>query len=171
MNPDAVGFQGGGFDGRYVYLSPLLSPKGQHGLVTRFDTQKSFTTTSSWNTFDLTMIDGGAVPSQADGGAPIKVGYIGTGFDGRFLYFAGNQSPAVHGWIARFDTSKPALDDPAAWSFYDANRLHVDAKGMCGAVYDGQYMYFVPCFSSVIVRFYAGFPAKLPKFPKGGSFL
>jgi hypothetical protein len=170
VHPNAVGFQGGGFDGRYLYLSPLLGPTGQHGTVTRFDTQKPFTSAASWGAFDLTTIDGGAVASQADSGPPIKIGFVGTGFDGRFLYFAGNQTP-IHGWIARFDTLKPALDDPSAWSFYNTNTLHPDAKGMCGAVYDGQFMYFVPCFSSVVVRFYAGFPAKLPKFPKGGSFL
>ena len=111
IDPGAAGFQGGAYDGRYVYLTPLLNESGQHGTVTRFDTQKPFTAASSWTAFDIATIDGGGVPSQ-EGRTPIKVGFVGAGFDGRFVYFSGNQSPAIHGWIARFDSARTLPRSP-----------------------------------------------------------
>ncbi len=179
VDVNAQGFQGGGYDGRYVYFAPLQNPtQGHHGNVARFDTQQSFTTATSWNVFNLETLDSGIVPSQQDAAASIeRVGYVGTGFDGRYLYLVPNNGlNGIHGWIARFDTKKAALNDPSAWSFYDASRITPNARGFCGSVFDGLFMYFIPCFtqnlgSTLVLRFYAANPAKMPKFLPYGSFL
>ena len=172
-------FQGTAYDGRHVYFVPLINAGGYSGAVTRYDTTKPFAQSGSWNVFDVSTLDGGVAPSQVDAGVPpIRKGYVGATFDGRYLYFVPNQSPQAHGWLARFDTTKPNLDDPSAWSFYDVQRAvpraggapETDAVAFVGAVFDGQYVYLVPGFKSVVVRFYAAYPAKLAKFMRGGSF-
>jgi hypothetical protein len=185
VNPGSGGFQGGGYDGRFVYLAPLVNVDGISGVVTRFDTkQPAFTDAGSWSAFDLQTLDGGLVPSQS-GRTPERRGYVGTGFDGRFMYFVGDQAVPVgyHGWIARFDSTKPDLHDPSAWSFYDTTAINPFAKGFCGAVFDGMYVYFVPGFvgspptenNTVVVRLHAAYALsgkpRPPKFMPGGTFL
>lgn len=168
IDPDAIGFMGGAFDGRHVYFSPQLTLTAQNGTVTRFDTEQPFSDAGSWKTFDLETLDAGEATRR---------GYIGAGFDGRYVYFVPYISPSLHGWLARFDSWKPDLDDPTAWGFFDMTTLHAQAKGMCGSVFDGTFMYFVPCFPdpdnprAVVVRFYAAYPNKIPRFMPGGSFL
>lgn len=178
LDPNGVGFQGAGFDGRYVYYVPLVNGAGGNGLVVRYDTQKAFAEAASWSTYDVESHDGGLVPSQADGGAaPVRKAYVGAGFDGRYMYFApGVNVGAPSSWLARFDTQKTSLSDPTAWSFYDLESINPGAHGMCGAVFDARYMYVVPCFTSTVIRFDTletedGRPAPLPRLPHAGSFL
>ena len=175
IDPQAVGYQGGAYDGRYVYLTPLLNnTQGWHGRAARFDTLQPFKTATSWQIFNLDTLDGGVIPSQMpDSGYVPRVGYSGAGFDGRYVYFApyGSSLPETyHGWVARYDSTKP-FDASGSWSFYNVATLNADAVAFSGAVFDGQYMYFVPAVKSVVVRFYASYPAKMPPFLRGGSFL
>lgn len=179
VDSHAVCFQGAAYDGRHVYFVPLIHKDDYSGAVTRYDTTKAFTQAQSWNVFDVGTLDGGVAASQLDGGAPVvRKGYVGATFDGRYLYLVPNQSPGAHGWIARFDTTKASLEDATAWSFYDATRAvprgdgtpETDAVAFVGAVFDGQYVYLIPGFKAVVVRFYAAYPAKLPKFMRAGSF-
>ena len=53
VNSNSKGFDGGTFDGRYVYLAPNNNG-ASFGQITRYDTTLSFTTTSSYATFDTT---------------------------------------------------------------------------------------------------------------------
>lgn len=174
LNPAAIGFQGGGFDGRYVYYAGF--DDGTGSTMARYDTTKAFTSGSSWSIFDVGTVDGGLSASQADASPVVRGGYVGMGFDGRFMYFAPSvYSAAHHGWLARFDSTKSSFDDPSAWSFYDLSKIDPKARGMCGAVFDARYLYLVPCFTSLIVRFdtlepISGTP-RLPKLPHAGSFL
>jgi hypothetical protein len=88
-------FNGGAFDGRYVYLLP------QGGLepLLRFDTQQGFTSPRSWSPVD---------PSRFSPGAS---GFAGAAFDGRYLYLV----PSGVGQLLRFDAHTPA-ELPAAYS-------------------------------------------------------
>ncbi len=106
-----VGYDGGFYDGRFVYFVPfidwapgLANRSSQfHGIVSRYDTLKSFEDRAAW--------------AFADAGetAGLKtVGYNGGASDGRFLYFAPWHDGAEyektgkisgHGRVLRYDTT------------------------------------------------------------------
>jgi hypothetical protein len=89
VNPSAKGFAGAAFDGRYVYFVPNNSSKPD-GLVARYDTQATFGAAGSWSTFDMTTA-----------GADATTGFLGAGFDGRYVYLNSG------GGVARFDAKTP----------------------------------------------------------------
>ncbi|MBX3182871.1 MAG: hypothetical protein KIT72_18240 [Polyangiaceae bacterium] len=133
VNPDARGFEGTSFDGRYVYFAPYFHG-AYHGLVARFDTQADFSAASSWSTFDLTSVHADAR------------GYQGTAFDGRYLYFAPHRHEARHGRIARFDTQAD-FSAVSAWSTFDVSTLDAEATGYQGAAFDGRHVYLIPFYN------------------------
>ena len=100
---DTGGFDGGFFDGRYVYFVPFVSPTEDgksnrfHSNFLRYDTQQPFVDRQSWQAAD---------GSRADGIE--TVGYNGGAFDGRFFYLApwrdGTGEGGMHGRILRCDT-------------------------------------------------------------------
>jgi hypothetical protein len=95
VNALAVGFLGGVFDGRYVYLVPQ-GPGGLQMVTARLDTTASFTSASSWSVFEMTQI------------TPVP-GYQGGAFDGEFVYLMpGDPTAAV-----RFDAKKPPSMPPS----------------------------------------------------------
>jgi len=99
------GYDGGFFDGRYVYFIPFFQrdEKGAnqfHGEVLRYDTQGNFEDSESWQSSDAVKTSG-----------LLSIGYNGGAFDGRFLYFApwtrgeGKGYNIVgHGTVLRYDT-------------------------------------------------------------------
>ncbi|MGH7297600.1 MAG: hypothetical protein ACRELB_21865, partial [Polyangiaceae bacterium] len=56
LGSTTVGYRGGAFDGRYVYLVPFYdnAAGAGSGAVARFDTQAAFTNAASWTEFDTT---------------------------------------------------------------------------------------------------------------------
>jgi hypothetical protein len=68
------------------------------------------------------------------------------------------------GLLARFDTTG-AFDDKGSWSTFDQTQLTSNALEFFGAVFDGQYMYFVPYFTGIVTRFDARTPSSLPGLP------
>jgi hypothetical protein len=101
VNPGARGFQGAGFDGRYVYFAPDRNMEGiADGLVVRVDTTLPFASKASWSTFDTSTL-----PNN-------PVGFSGMAFDGRYMYL-------ISGVVARFDAKAPALL-PRLPDFYGA---------------------------------------------------
>jgi hypothetical protein len=173
VDPRARGFSGAAFDGRYVYLAPLVTAQTQDGglaavpdgLVVRYDTRSTFETGSSWSTFDTTTITSGAK------------GYAGAAFDGRYVYFVplrnapGRRgSPASDGIVARYDT-QASFGATASWSTFDIATIDPMAKGFLGAAFDGRYVYFVQASGGVVARFDAKTPASMPSLPAfHGSF-
>lgn len=153
VDPEAVGFVGGAFDGRYLYFVPHTKSK-----VARYDTAASFTSKSAWTTFDLSQF------SQLDGGT--NHDFSGAAFDGRFVYFM----PESAGAIVRYDTLSP-FASTCAWSVYDTS-VHIlpGATDYFGAVFDGRFLYFVPRHT-LALRFDTKTPAWTPaSVPEGGSF-
>jgi hypothetical protein len=131
----ASGFLGGAFDGRYLYAAPYSNT-----LVARYDTQQMFGVAGSWKTFDLST----TTPNTR---------FDHAIFDGKFLYLvpeehASDLSPA--GMVARYDTTQTDLT--ASWVAYDlAANIAGAPAGFAGAVFDGQYIYFVPYRSTTAV--------------------
>ena len=121
LGPEAVCFDGGAYDGRYVYLVPLV-----HGTVVRHDTQGDFDDASSWEAFD-------ARPH----GMGMNVGAV---FDGRWLYFCAYG----HSSMVRYDTRRP-FTDAGSWERWDAAHTDgLDTGGFDGGFFDGRYVHFCP---------------------------
>lgn len=156
LDPKAAGFEGCVFDGRYLYLEPYGinggAGQGFASLVVRYDTTQSFTNLDSYSKFDLSGVDANAK------------GFHGTTFDGRYLYFA----PFTKTTAVRFDTTG-TFGNKADWQSYDLTTdLTPAATGFAGAVFDGEYVYFVPYNTTLAVRFHAKTPPSLPS--RQGSF-
>ena len=136
-NPNARGFEGAVFDGRYVYLVPHGNQTGLDGVIARFDTTAPFTSAASWSTFDVTSINAGAK------------GFDGATFDGQYLYFIpNNNSLAWDGIVVRLDTTA-SFTASASWSVFDVSTVNAGAGGFIGATFDGRYVYLVPFHSAV----------------------
>jgi hypothetical protein len=162
---DGIAFRyyGGAFDGRYVYFVPRGS-----GVVTRYDTTATFGSPSGWSAYDTTRV------STLDGGAAVP--FEGAVFDGRFVYFVPTVNTGVAP-IVRYDTQSTFTAD-CAWTTFDPSGLPLPDGGVVqsfgGAVFDGQYVYFLPSTGAkgaVFVRFAAKSPPSMPGLPDyHGSF-
>jgi hypothetical protein len=129
-----AGFDGGAFDGRYIYFSPLQNASGYHGAVKRYDTQGDFETSGSWAEYD----------PGANGVGTDPDGYAGACFDGRYIYFSPfNNGTAAHGEVLRYDT-QATFATTGSWTTYDASGIGTDTTGYHGVIFDGRYIYFAP---------------------------
>ena len=156
LDPGAVGFLGGAFDGRYLYVVP--NHAGAPSLLGRYDTQGSFT--ASWSTFETTTLAAGVS------------GFAGAAFDGRYIYLVPHDNGSPDGIVARLDTTVSDFEGRGAWSTFDTSSVNSAAKGFTGAVFDGRYLYLVPSSGGVVARFDAKTPPSLPALPGFfGSFL
>ena len=133
VNPNAEGYYGATFDGRYLYLSPYSNGYGSYSsYVTRYDTKGPLTDAASWSVFDSTTVDANAK------------GFFGATFDGRYAYFvpySGEGSPG--GRLLRYDT-RSDYASPSSWSTFDTAALGAAPQG---ALFDGRYVYLVPSAS------------------------
>lgn len=125
-----LNFAGAAFDGRYLYMSPI-----HKGTIVRFDTRSDFFDPDSWDFFSVLGLD-----SQDD-----VLGGVGPTFDGRFVYFPPMYSSdgGRSGKAIVYDTHTD-FHDSTSWNYIDLTDIDPDLKGFEGAVYDGQYVYFVP---------------------------
>lgn len=135
-----VSYQGGAFDGRYVYFAPgYHQDSGLSGLVLRYDIEADFDDPDSYMVYD------------AAGTSNLTCTcYDGAVFDGRYVYFAPLGGDGI---VLRCDT-RADFQSSDAWSAHSA--LHVGGldMGTCvGAVFDGRYVYFTPYANSVVVRY------------------
>ena len=155
INAEAVGFAGGVFDGRYVYLVPSENGGAYDGIVARYDTEAAFDAGAAWETFDTTTINAEAV------------GFAGGVFDGRYLYLVPSYSGSSwDGVVARYDT-EAAFDAGSAWETFDTTTINSEAAGFLGGVFDGRYVYLVPCTGNGrVTRFDArGMACGMPDLP------
>lgn len=122
---DTRGFDGGFFDGRYVYFVPFFFDGHFHARWLRYDTQMPFENPEAWAAHEAPSAHGVRI-----------VGYNGGAFDGRFFYAAPWRSRwgktmaewDIHGRIARYDT----LGDEGAFSLRYCDYGH--NGGLCAAV-------------------------------------
>lgn len=135
------GFQEGIFDGTYLYFVPYANGT-QFGQIMRFNTTKAFTDISSWEYFDMTTVNGGAI------------GYIGGHFDGRYIYLSQLYNGGYAGLMARYDTLAP-FTSASSWNFFSPadNGVGNNARGFEGIGSDGKYLYFSPVVNGEILRY------------------
>jgi hypothetical protein len=135
-NPQAGGFGGATFEGRYVYFVPRHSVDGGGlagfgGLALRYDPSAPFAAAGSWESFDVSKVSAAAA------------GFSGGAFDGRYVYF-GPQNGVD---MARYDPQKP-FGDPSAWVLLDMGAVAFRANAG-GLFFDGQHaLYVVPAEQS-----------------------
>ncbi|MHC5081242.1 MAG: DUF2341 domain-containing protein, partial [Planctomycetota bacterium] len=144
VGTDPDGFCGAVFDGRYIYFVAENTGSTYTGEVMRYDTRASFTSTSSWSTFDAGANGVGSDPD----------GYWGGVFDGRYIYFVPYYNGSSrHGEVLRYDT-QGAFTTVSSWATYDpgTNGVGGDADGYFGGVFDGRYVYFVPYHNGIDIH-------------------
>ncbi|MBS0626538.1 MAG: hypothetical protein JSS32_10860 [Verrucomicrobia bacterium] len=78
-----------------------------------------------------------------------SAGFLGAGFDGRYVYFVPNQS----GTITRYDTSLPFSYSNSYAIFNAVNFVNSNCLGYAGAAFDGKYIYYIPSTNGQITRF------------------
>ena len=132
-----VGYDGGVFDGRYVYFAP--SPRvglPAHGEFLRYDTTAAFTVAGSWRAYDPGSNGVGSDPDGFSGGI----------YDGRYIYFIPTHNgTSASGEVLRYDTTA-AFDSTTSWtSFIPTNNgVGTNLRGYAGGAFDGRYVYFAP---------------------------
>jgi len=120
------GYNGGTFDGRYVYFASYSST------LVRYDTQSNaFTTAGSYQSFDASVIDAKALEFQ------------GAVFDGRYVYYVPSQSSK----LLRYDT-QASFTSQTSYTIFDIGSLDSTLHGFEGATFDGRYIYFSPWYAS-----------------------
>jgi hypothetical protein len=149
-------FIGVGLDRGHCYYAPL-----EQSVIVRTDTTATFDDTKSWEAFDYGSLTGAR-------------GYAGVAIDGRYVYFAPYRRPGTnglrHGILLRFDATAE-FPQAKSWQTFDTTTLSPPASAFEGAVFDGQYVYFVPHLDGVVARFEAkGVRSALPA-GYSGSFL
>lgn len=156
VGADPVGYSGVVFDGRYVYFVPEQRSSGFHCEVLRYDTFASFSSSSSWVSFDPS---GNGVGTDA-------VGFRGAVFTGDHVYFVPfERGTGHHGEVLRYDVRLP-FAQPASWAAFDpsANGVGADPTGYSGAAFDGRYVYFSPFERDT------GFHAEVLRYDTRGGF-
>jgi hypothetical protein len=148
VNAGAKGYVTAAFDGRYLYLTPHNNGTVYHGVSARYDTQADFTTASSWEVFDISTVNANAK------------GYLGSAFDGRYVYFAPYYNGAAYsGIVARFDTQSPdGFTSKTAWSVFNVATVNGNEVGFYSMTFDGRYLYLGQHVDGAVVpAVYAGF--------------
>ncbi len=129
-----AGYDGGFFDGRYLYLTPFYEqqtglpdePNKIHAQAVRYDTLAAFDSPAAWQWKDAGHTDG-----------LFTVGYNAGATDGRYLYFApwhdgvayANGGKIVgHGRVLRYDTVGANGSFVLKYMDYGHN------GGLCGAI-------------------------------------
>ncbi len=120
---NALTFWGAAWDGRYVYYVP----HGQSGssMLVRYDTTMPFTSSSSWDKFDMT-----------NASASFS-GYTGGVFADNALYLI----PSLPGsTVARFDTTA-AFTSSSSYQGFDTSTATTMPFRYAGGAFDGQFIY------------------------------
>jgi hypothetical protein len=142
VGDNAFGYGGAIFTGRYIYFAPLFNDTGPHGEVLRFDTAGGFSDVSSWSAYD----------PGANGIGDTAVGYRGTVFDGRYVYFVPMIcDTGLHGEVLRYDTLGDFFSIES-WAAFDPGEHGVgdNPDGYSGkTAFDGRYLYFAPHYDEV----------------------
>lgn len=133
INVDWVGFYDMVFDSRFIYFIPLLYDADVNTTFVRYDTNCSFTSSTSYESYDILNID-------SNGG-----GYFSGIFDGRYLYAIPYYNGLFHyGGMVRYDTFKP-FNVNDSWSVVNLSADNLTYRGFRASCFDGRNIYVSPC--------------------------
>ena len=129
-NGIAAGYQGGAFDGKYIYLANNANGMGYTGVIARHDTTMSL---SVWDFFNAATADA------------TLGGMYGATFAGTKVYFTSTTNPGggVGVAVGVYDTAK-AFNQNASWQAFSVTTLNPGTGGLCGSAFDGKYLYVTP---------------------------
>jgi hypothetical protein len=137
VDPTAVAYWGGVYDGRYIYLVPTSTSSR----LMRYDTTLSFIAASSYSAFDLQNVSAGCR------------GFKEAVFDGRYIYFVPNDT-AIGGTVTRYDTLSPSqFSEKGSYTTFDLKRINGNAFAYLGGAFDGRYVYFIPEQNGYFTRY------------------
>jgi hypothetical protein len=133
IDQTAFTYDGGTFDGKYIYLAPYKSIAPCS--VVRFEVSKPFAQPASWQSFDVSAFG---------------CGFRGATTDGKHVYFAGDyENGAFSGKVLRYDTAR-AFQAAGGYSVIDLKvNVNASLNGFAGIVFDGRRIYTVPQGSNV----------------------
>ena len=132
---NTANFDGGAFDGRYVYFIPLNADA-----VLRYDSKGPFDDQESWTAYNVTQLG----VNQC----------VGSVFDGQYLYLVPYGRTRV---VVRYDT-RAEFNNAKSWESYDA--AGTDALytiGYDGGIFDGRYVTFIPFWDDSEKRWHTNF--------------
>jgi hypothetical protein len=137
MGANFTGFDGGVFDGRYVYLCPRTS-----NVCVQYDTlEPSLNSVNGMKTFPIKEV----LPSSQT-----YPEYASSVYDGRYIYYipyAGPTGTSTNSKIVRYDTTYD-FQQIYAYSNIDTQTINVPyasaCKGFKGGIFDGKYIYYLP---------------------------
>jgi hypothetical protein len=130
LSGNVGGFNGGTFDGRYVYLTPTA-----YSTALSYDTKGAgFAVPGSWSTLDMSQVVPSLVP---DGGPPDHLDN-GALSDGKHVYFF-----PQHGSLFQ-QYNLGGFTDPTNWLVFDTMQLAPDANHFTPGAFDGRYVYSCP---------------------------
>ena len=146
ISASASSFQGGVYDGTYVYFIPS---GGDATALLRYDPKGNFDVAESWSTVDLSTIGGS------------HYGGAGAVFDGRYLSIV----PVTGGYDALQYDTKRAFESSSFVPYAVPGSVSGTAYG--GGAFDGQNAYFVPQGGPSLG---ASSGTNITRFDKAGSF-
>ena len=113
------GYQGGIYDGKYMYFVPITNGSHYHAKVLRYDTALDFSSSFSWLAYD------------AENTVPLTntIGYYGAIFDGKYVYFVPwFNGDDEHGKILRYDTIGSDFSSASSWIGYDTGSINLQER-------------------------------------------
>jgi len=150
-----VGFGGGAFDGRYIYLAPTWNGGGSgqevNTTIMRYDSTQPFIASSSYSTFNTQTID------------PTQTSFFGATFDGQYIYFIPyNSVSSSSGSVTRYDTALP-FSKSTSYSIFNLQAINSICKQYYGGLFDGRYVYYIPnSFTHLINTLFIRYDTYLP---------
>ncbi len=134
-------FLGATFDGKYVYFAPISNFNGYNGALVRFDTTKSFTSTGSWESYDVSTPVAGAFGFNGVVADPVN----------KFLYYVPNSGGGNGGIVTQFDFKSP-FSTPSSYVSFNLQNVDNNAVIYGGGVFDGRYVYLAPQSNGMVVQ-------------------
>ena len=132
----AKGYQKATFDGRYIYITPFYNGSNYHGLVIRYDTTISFSSSGSYEIFNLASINAA------------YAGFIDSAIVGDYIYYIPYQNDSGrHGNLIRYKIGE-TFDSSGSYEIFNLASISSEYINFHGNCFDGRYLYLATYVNS-----------------------
>ena len=147
INSLYVGYIDTAVIGEYVYFFPYENNTNRHGNLIRYKIGETFTSSASYEAFNLASIDSDWVVIN------------GNCFDGRYLYMAtySDAGGGTNDRIIRYDTTRE-FDNSNAYEDFRTSVLSPDGEGYRNMFFDGRYIYVGSYYDITAASYFADIP-------------